>query len=297
MNKRIKVLAISMILLILGCMFTFTAYATGEITPPADDVVTPPVVNPEPAPSPDVPDVPTPTSAPEPEAPDVPDTPDVPDNPGTGGEYVEPTSAPDIPAVEQPTSSQPGGSYVDSYTNEDGYYYYDEDKMVNNIEDTAGNVSDYTNLYDTSDFDSSKLEKSEWNDIKLEVSKGNSDAADFSAIKENKETEDDGEWIIYTGLTLIGLSLIGIMYFIIATATYKKKLKNLKRREQSQRHSDRARDDYGDLSEFPTQSDYNRRYQKKRYASPDSLGYAQRKRMNADTAEIELPKKKYVSRH
>ena len=292
MNKRIKVLAISMVLLILGCMFTFTAYATGEVTPPAD-VVTPPAVDPNPTPDPEpvVPDPPVvdPNPTPDPD-------PVVPENPGTGGEVVDPAPVPDTPVVEQPTSSS-GGGYVDSYMNDDGYYYYDEDQMVNNIEDTAGSVSDYTDLYDTSDFDSSTLKESEWNDIKLEVSKGNSDAADFSAIKENKETEDDGEWIVYTGLVLIGLSLIGIMYFIIATATYKKKLKSLKRREQSQRSCDRARNDYGDMSEFPTRSDYNRRYQKNRYASPDSLGYAQRKRLNADTAEIDLPKKKYVSRH
>lgn len=293
MNKRIKVLAISMVLLILGCMFTFTAYATGEVTPPAD-VVTPPAVDPNPTPDPE-PVVPDPPVV-DPNPPADPADPVVPENPGTGGEVVDPAPVPDTPVVEQPTSSS-GGGYVDSYMNDDGYYYYDEDQMVNNIEDTAGSVSDYTDLYDTSDFDSSTLKESEWNDIKLEVSKGNSDAADFSAIKENKETEDDGEWIVYTGLVLIGLSLIGIMYFIIATATYKKKLKSLKRREQSQRSCDRARDDYGDMSEFPTQSDYNRRYQKNRYASPDSLGYAQRKRLNADTAEIDLPKKKYVSRH
>lgn len=293
MNKRIKVLAISMVLLILGCMFTFTAYATGEVTPPAD-VVTPPAVDPNPTPDPE-PVVPDPPVV-DPNPPADPADPVVPENPGTGGEVVDPAPVPDTPVVEQPTSSS-GGGYVDSYMNDDGYYYYDEDQMVNNIEDTAGSVSDYTDLYDTSDFDSSTLKESEWNDIKLEVSKGNSDAADFSAIKENKETEDDGEWIVYTGLVLIGLSLIGIMYFIIATATYKKKLKSLKRREQSQRSCDRARNDYGDMSEFPTRSDYNRRYQKNRYASPDSLGYAQRKRLNADTAEIDLPKKKYVSRH
>lgn len=296
MNKRIKVLAISMVLLILGCMFTFTAYATGEVTPPADGV-TPPAVDPNPTPDPEpvVPDPPVVDPNP-PADPADPADPVVPENPGTGGEVVDPAPVPDTPVVEQPTSSS-GGGYVDSYMNDDGYYYYDEDQMVNNIEDTAGSVSDYTDLYDTSDFDSSTLKESEWNDIKLEVSKGNSDAADFSAIKENKETEDDGEWIVYTGLVLIGLSLIGIMYFIIATATYKKKLKSLKRREQSQRSCDRARNDYGDMSEFPTRSDYNRRYQKNRYASPDSLGYAQRKRLNADTAEIDLPKKKYVSRH
>ena len=223
MNKRIKVLAISMVLLILGCMFTFTAYATGEVTPPAD-VVTPPAVDPNPTPDPE-PVVPDPPVV-DPNPPADPADPVVPENPGTGGEVVDPAPVPDTPVVEQPPSSS-GGGYVDSYMNDDGYYYYDEDQMVNNIEDTAGSVSDYTDLYDTSDFDSSTLKESEWNDIKLEVSKGNSDAADFSAIKENKETEDDGEWIVYTGLVLIGLSLIGIMYFIIATATYKKKLKSL----------------------------------------------------------------------
>jgi len=284
-NKRIRILCVLTALIISMCVFTLTANATGEVVVPDPNV---PAEIPTSSP-PAEPEVPAPTEAPviEPE----PAT-QAPDN-NYDDTYVEPTVDPNAGYIEEPTS----GGYVDSYTNEDGYYYYDEDEMVNNLEDTAGNVSDYTDLYDTSDLNKEELKESKWDDIVLDTSKADGDAADFSAIKENKETDDNGQWIIYTGLILIGLSLLGILYFIIATATYKKKLKALKLREQRQRRreQERPRDDYGDFSDYPTQSDYNRHYQRNRY-SQSNTPYSQRKRQKADTAEIDLPRR-YVSRH
>lgn len=273
------------VLLCIG-VFTFTAFATGEVAP-TTEVVAPVETTPEAPPvdtettAPDTPvvDPMTPTTAPEGE--------------GDGyydDSYVEETVAPDAGYVETPTTS-----YVDSYTDENGYYYYDEEEMVNNIEDTAGNVSDYTNLYDTSNIDEAQLKKTEWDNITLSTSKG--DATDFSSIKDNTETDDNGQWIIYTGLILIGLSLLGILYFVIATATYKKKLKKLKEREQRQRYRDsqRPRNDYGDSEDFPTQADYYNRYQRNRYTT-SNMSYSERKRQKADTAEINLPRR-YEARH
>ncbi len=284
MNRIIRILCVITALILSICVFSLTANATGEVTP---DPNAPAVI-------------PTSSPAPEPEVPVATEAPVVEPEPATQAPendyddtYVEPTVDENSGYIEEPTT----GGYVDSYTNEDGYYYYDEDEMVNNLEDTAGNVSDYTDLYETSDLDREELKESKWDDIVLDTSKADSDTADFSAIKENKETDDNGQWIIYTGLILIGLSLIGILYFIIATATYKKKLKALKMREQRQRRREheRPRDDYGDLSDYPTQSDYNKHYQRKRYSSSNTP-YSQRKRYKADTAEINLPKR-YVSRH
>lgn len=270
MNKRIKLLLTLVALIMCMTLFTVSAFAAPEPSVP----VNPGIQNPEattPAEVPtDAPVTPTPTEAP----------------------VVEPTYAPDPGVVETPTTE----NYVEPDAT-DEYYYYDEDEMVNNIDGTAGNVSDYTDLYDTSDFDESALEQSKWDDIALDISEAEGDAMDFSAIKENTSKEDDGEWIIYTGVILIGLALIGILYFIIATATYKKKLKRLKAREERQRQRDRERprNDYGDSDEYPSVQDYNRHYQRNRYASAGS-GYAERKRRKADTAEINVPRR-YTSRH
>lgn len=286
MNKKILVLC--QLLTILMCLgiFTFTAFATGEVAPTTDVAV--PVET-----TPEAPPAETPTTAPETTV-VTPVTPtDAIDTPADGGyndSYVEETVAPDAGYVETTTNS-----YVDSYTDENGYYYYDEEEMVNNIEDTAGNVSDYTNLYDTSNINESELKKTEWANITLSTTNG--DATDFSSIKDNTEADDNGQWIIYTGLILIGLSLLGILYFVIATATYKKKLKKLKEREQRQRHRDqsRPRNDYGDSEDFPTQKDYYKRYQRNRYAT-STMSYSERKRQKADTAEINLPRR-YEAKH
>ncbi len=291
MNKRIKLLPIFIALFILGSMFTLTAYATAE-TPGGD---TPVVSTPDPGPvTPD----PGPVT-PDPGPGDTPVTSD-PVTPDPGPVTSDPvTSDPntgtgtDTPVTSDPVTSSPSSGYVSSDTN-DGYYYYDEDAMVDSIEGYAGNVSDYTTLYDTSDFNKSALKEQKWDNITIDTSKAPSDKAamDFSAIKDNTSSGDDGEWILYTGYLLIGLSICGILYYIIATATYKKRVKALASRPSYHNESTpqpRSRDDYGD-SEYPTTRDYNQRYRSKnrRYAT-DNRSYAERKRSSkADTAEIHL---------
>ncbi len=279
MNKRIQILSVIIALLMLLTGFSMTVYATDEVTDPGADTIDP--VEPEPSPEPT-----PPTTAPEPVTPTT--------DPGDSGSdpVVDPTSE-----VETPTTdNNPSGGYVDD--GDDEFYYYDEDEMVNSIENSAGSVSEMTDLYDTSDINEKALKEEKWNDIVLDTTT-KSDASDFSAIKDNTSSNDDGKWILYTGFILIGLSVIGIMYFIIATATYKKKLKKLKARQhQHDTVRSRARDDYGDYGDYPTQRDYNKRYQtqRKRYAS-DGMSYAERKRLNkADTADINLPAK-YRARH
>ena len=298
MNKRIHLLPLFVALLIIGMLFTFTAHAAEE--PPVTSDA--PVVSTPETPVESVPQPPVTSDTPVVSTPETPVTSDPvvdsqPETPVTS----DPVYEPEIPDTSDVVVSDPntGNNYVDSYTHDDGYYYYDEDEMVNNIEDYAGNVSDYTSLYDTSDFNKEGLEEAKWADISIDTTKtSNADAMDFSAIKDNTSKDDDGEWILYTGYVLIALSLIGIMYYIIATATYKKKLKALASRESARGRSDRSshqrsRSDYGDS---PTQRDYNQRYSSssstrtnrtRRYAS-DNTSYSERKRRKADTAEIKL---------
>ena len=299
MNKRIHILPLFIVLLIIGMLFTFTAHAAEEAPVVSD---TPVVSTPE-APVVSTPETPV-TSDPVVSTPETPVTSDPvvdpqPETPVTS----DPAYVPEEPVVSDPvvSDSNTGNNYVDSYTNDEGYYYYDEEEMVNNIDDYAGNVSDYTSLYDTSDFDKEGLEESKWDDITIDTTKtSNADAMDFSAIKDNTSTDDDGQWILYTGYILIALSVIGILYYIIATATYKKKLKALASRNSasSNRRSShsRARSDYGDSDDYSAPRSYSehrrsssssRTNRTRRYAS-DNTSYSERKRRKADTAEINL---------
>ena len=45
----------------------------------------------------------------------------------------------------------------------------------------------------------------------------------IAKIKNNKSAGDNGYWMLYVGCLLIGLSVIGIIYFIAATVSDKKK--------------------------------------------------------------------------
>ncbi len=274
MNKRIKLLSIFIVLFIIGSVCVFSVYAADESVNPNPE--TPPVVDPNPP----VVDPVTPSEG-------GGETPVEPSSGESGGEVVDPTTDTGTGEVVDPTTET---TPVNPTPPDGNDYYYDEDDMVNNIDDYAGNVSDYTNLYDTSDFDENAYKKTKWDDITIDVSKPitDTDAMDFSAIKDDTSKKDDGQLILYIGYVLIALSIVGIIYFIVSTATYKKKLKALKAREQRQRtrSSERSRSDYGDLSEFPTQRDYNQRY--RRYSN-DNRSYAQRKRdTKADTAEIKF---------
>lgn len=289
MKIKIRILSTLIALTLLFAVFSVTVSATGEVETPTTEPL--PVETTAPDPGTDV----TPTTEPDNSGGTTTD-PGV----GEGGEgsgTTDPTTPEDGGTTVEPTTDN---DYNDSYTNEDGSYYFDEDEMVNNVDGVASNVTDQTNLYDTSNFSESALKETKWNDIALNISAGNtSDAMDFSAIKDNKSTDDNGQWMIYTGYVLIAASVLGIMYFIIATATYKNRLKKLKAREQKQRYREhreqRARDDYGDyMSEYPTQRDYNQRYQR-RYTT-DNRSYSERKRSRQDTAEIDIPAR-YRARH
>lgn len=305
MNKRIKALSLIIALLMCFAVFSMTAYAVAD-----PGVSSAPAVSPE---NPGGSDTPGSDSGsgtdsgsdttPDPNAPggdtsgdtgsdtSSGDTSGGYDNStGTDGEYVDPGYV---------DTDQSTGGYVDSYTNEDGYYYYDENQMANSLDNTAGNVSDYTNLYNTSNINENELKSNKWSNIELNISDENVDGAiDFSAIKTNKDDADDGHIYLYVGIVLIGLSIIGILYFIIATTTYKKKLKKLKAREERQRQNAMHRAQFREQlrDEYPTGDDYFRQTHRKRYASSSELGYAERKRLKADTAEI--PKvREYTSRY
>ena len=294
MNKRMKVFSVIIALLILISSFTFSVCATdiGSPAPGTGDVSGGDTSGGD-TPGSDTPGSDTPgTDTPGSDTPGT-DTPGT-DTPGTDTPGTD-TPGTDTPGTDTPGTDTPGGDtggqtggYID---NNDNFYYFDEDEVVNSIETPADSVSDSTKLYDTSDLNEAALKETKWDNIVLDTSKGSSDALDFSAIKKNTRKDDDGQWIMYTGVILIALSIIGIMYYIIATSTYKKKLKAFESRYGYNDES-RPRNDYGDYDNYPVERPHR---QRKRYAA-DGMGYAERKRLKADTAEINLPNN-YRARH
>lgn len=291
MNKRIKALSLIIAIMVMICSLSYTAFATGGEGEDPNAVVSNPGYE-------------DPGNTPDPGNEDPGNTPD----PGNEDPYVpggeEPVDTPD-PGYEDPGYEDPGvsggsggsgGNYVDSYTDGNGYYYYDEDRMAQSLEDTAGNVRDYTTLYNTN-IDDKALEQSKWNKITLDTGSMIDEAGDFTAIKENKSVEDNGEWILYLGIALIVLALLGILYFVVATATYRKKLKSLRARDQRQgqrRYGNAAglyEDGYDAGDHRGSQSSSRPQHrQRRRYAS-DDMSYSERKRLKSDTAEVYLPKR------
>lgn len=83
-------------------------------------------------------------------------------------------------------------------------------------------------LYDAErEIDVNELSSNDWDDIKANLSNANSadgDADDFSFIKDNDSTADNGEWMLITGIVCLLLSVAGIIYIIVSTVSRRKKI-------------------------------------------------------------------------
>lgn len=89
---------------------------------------------------------------------------------------------------------------------------------------SAGSVGDKTTLYDTDDVNDKDFEANQWSDIELDESKAEAaGTSDFTQMQTDTGTEDDSQWMLYLGIGLIGLSFLGILYFILATMQAKKR--------------------------------------------------------------------------
>lgn len=176
--------------------------------------------------------------------------------------------------VYSSTTESESYDYTSSYTS---YYYEDvEDYYVEDTpENLASEISD-DNLYQPNLNDDRDFEEEEWDKIVLNVdSNKNGGGGSFSKIKNNNTKGDNGQWLLYVGFSLIGLSVIGIIYFIAATVSDKKKNDKNNRRGGGS----------------------NGRSSSKRYASEPSRRSS---RAKSDTAEIYLPRKgsqRYLGNH
>ena len=175
-------------------------------------------------------------------------------------------------------------------TNSDSnYYYFDEEAAAKSGDPNINKVEEKAELYQTSDLDDSALKENEWSDIKLDTQKTVTPAKSFNAIKENTEKDDNSQWILYIGIVLIGLSALGILYFVVATSVYKKKLDELQNREV--KNNARRHNTYYDPSEFSDIEDLSNRVNNSHKYSTNS-----RRRARQDTAEVYLPRR-YARKH
>lgn len=176
------------------------------------------------------------------------------------------------------------GGYGTVYSNE----YFDEEKAAQG-EANIGKVAQDSTLFDISS-DDGALRENTWSDIKLTTKTTGGTTNDFSSIKASSDKEDNSQWIFYVGLALIGLSLLGVAYFIVSTCVYRKRLNALKDREiknteRRQKTSFDARE-YSDISEYS-----NRVNRPHSYSTTPRYTSTERRRMRQDTAELNLPRR------
>ena len=206
-------------------------------------------------------------------------------------------------------SGQSGG-YVDYNNNNEGDYsgsddsgynsygYVEDDSNNNNsnynysVSDngqtsSAGSAITNTPLYNTSGISAEEVAPNEWSEIVLDEKTVKTGVADFSSIKTNTETQDNGDWILYVGYVLLGLSVIGILYFIIATIAARKRAQKEERLER-RRASSPARSEAARMERDPRSSGSAQR--SSRYAD-EAPGYSRRTSAKADTDEVYVPRR------
>ena len=207
--------------------------------------------------------------------------------------YSEPEPVYSEPEVDpEPVYSEPEVDYVtDPDTTyqtyeEDPIWYGDASSYEYNAysdNSSVGSVSSQTNLYSTSGISAEEAAPNEWSEITLDEKTVTTGITDFSSIKANTETEDNGDWILYLGYLLIALAVLGILYFIIATAAQRKANKAAEARERRRNGSAPTRSTAGRMQAADAAQ------RTSRYA--DEGSYTRRVSSKADTGEVYVPRR------
>ena len=161
--------------------------------------------------------------------------------------------------------------------------------VVNSTESAAGSVS--SSLYNSSGMSAEDAKPNEWSDITLDEKTVQTGVTDFSAIKENTKVEDNGYWILYVGYALLGLSVLGILYFIIATIAHRSAVKKAERLER-RRSSSPSRSAAARMEERERYDEYEEapRRRTSRYADEDE-GYSRRSSSRSDPGGVYVPRR------
>lgn len=156
--------------------------------------------------------------------------------PETEPPYVEPeTEAPYYEPETEATYYEPESP---DYNSDSSQIYYDSDNGGESSEFYVGGGQSYVPpastapsapLYDSNrKIDDSVLSNNDWKDISASLKNAGqgseNDSDDFGFIKNNDSLGDNGEWMLYTGITCLALSAAGIAYVIISSISKHKKL-------------------------------------------------------------------------
>lgn len=210
----------------------------------------------------------------------------------------EPQNVDNNSGVDNGYDNSSGSGYINEepnyyVENSDPMYYGDAsnyDYNANVHQDVpAGAVSSQTTLYNSSGMSAEDAAPNEWSDIVLDEKTVKTGVADFSAIKSNTETKDNGDWILYAGYVLLGLSALGILYFIVATIVHRKKAKKEAARMERRRSASPARSEAARMEERERRESAPAR-RTSRFAD-ENPGYSRRASSRADTDEVYIPRR------
>lgn len=210
--------------------------------------------------------------------------------------YVEPTYATEYVPATEPTYHEPETEpYYEPETEPivtEPYYddWYDDsndDQQSSDLYVGGGqtyippqSTAPSASLYDANtNMDDSVLSSNDWKDISSSLknaSNDGNDSDDFSFIKNNDSTSDNGEWMLYGGIICLLLSAAGIAYVIYSTVSKKNKLsKGANNRQYA--YAGNARRGTSDKYDDGYQSSVNKKRQIDRSR-------------RFDTADVRLPK-------
>ena len=221
---------------------------------------------------------------------------------------TDPVDTPaDTDPVEQPADTDPVETPQIEDTPDDGYdgetdyeepVQYEEDPIAygdnsdydynsgDNDRD-AGSVSDSTSLIATSGTKPEDVAPNKWSKITLDVNSKDVEGG-FGDIKKDTSTENNGKWLLLLGYTLIALSVLGIMYFVVATISARKHNRRERRHNTDTSSSTRKYTSIDKESIKPTK----RTGSSGHYADGfDSSASSRRFSRTADTGEIYVPRR------
>lgn len=216
MNRRSKLLSIIFVLIFCLSICTLSAYAANGYyyneEPVTQPVPTEPVPDPTQPPAPDPVPTESPTYAPE-----------------SSESSYQPSYDPDPQSSYDPGNQE---SYYESsyYQNDNSYISSQNDNFVaapiSNAEPPSADSN--VELYDVKKtVDGKELNSKDWDDIATSLKNAGSlavgDGDDFSFIKNNNSSSDNGDWMLYAGIACILLSLAGIAYVIVSNVNNHKK--------------------------------------------------------------------------
>ena len=280
-SLRFISLILAAVFLIAGSA-TLVCYADNEDVTPAEDPVTPAEDPVTPAEDPVTPAEDPVTPAENPDS----------GNSGSGSNSGEQTGG----NTGYDTDYDPdySGGYVEEpeqYYDPDPLYYGDASNYSYNVEsndEPVGSVSSNTTLYNSSGMSAADAAPNEWSDITLDEKTVKTGVSDFSAIKSNTETQDNGDWILYLGYVLLALAGLGILYFIVATIAARKAMKKAERMER-RRSSSPARSTAARMEEQERRASGS--YHRTSHFADEAPSYSRRASSKADTGEVYVPRR------